>query len=121
MLMWKKEMLPNVVAEWLTFLLRIPDVPGSNLSLRPAIQTKIFVVSGSPSNEIPGKSLSLGHDRFLPMFFQFIIYLSPFHWTLYEIPGKSLSLGHDRFLPMFFQFIIYLSPFHWTLYSLSFF
>jgi hypothetical protein len=44
-------MPPNVVVEWLTLLLRIRKVPGSNLARRPAILTEVF--RGFPQS--PGK------------------------------------------------------------------
>jgi hypothetical protein len=33
---------PNVLVEWVTLLLRFPELPGSNLGLEPAILTEVF-------------------------------------------------------------------------------
>jgi hypothetical protein len=65
----------NAVIEWLTILLRIRGVLGSNLGTcdRKA-WLMFFVVLFSPFRRIPGYStLKLGHDRFQPIPFQFII------------------------------------------------
>jgi hypothetical protein len=37
----------------------------------------------SPSKQMPGQHLKLGHDRFIPYTFQFIIHMSFFNSTLY--------------------------------------
>jgi len=39
----------------------------------------------SGSRQIQGQYLKLRHYRFLPDHFQFIIYLSCFHFTLYSL------------------------------------
>jgi hypothetical protein len=44
----------NVVVEWLTHLLRIRDVPGSNLGTETSYPELNFVVFLSPSRQIPG-------------------------------------------------------------------
>jgi hypothetical protein len=49
---------PSVVFEWLIFLLRIREVPGSNLGPRPAI-LRVFVFFLSPSRRMLGKHLKI--------------------------------------------------------------
>jgi hypothetical protein len=70
---------PNVVFEWLTPLLRIREVPGSNIGSKTIYSdsvSRFFTV-------LPGKcqvsrpTLKLRHVCFLPNTFQFIIHLSP--------------------------------------------
>jgi len=41
--------------------------------------------SSVPPGKFWDSTLKLGHDRFLPNPFQFIIHLSPFHSTLYSL------------------------------------
>jgi hypothetical protein len=70
-----------LVAEWLTFLLCIPEVPGSDVGSEigyPDLGFSWF------SSDPPGKcwysALKLGHERLLPRPFQFIIhFLSTLH------------------------------------------
>jgi hypothetical protein len=52
--------------------------PGNSLSW-----LRLFMVFFSPSRQILGLYLKLGHDHFLIHPFQFIIHLSPIHYTLY--------------------------------------
>jgi hypothetical protein len=61
---WKQKNLCNVVVEWLSFLLRIWEIPVSNL--------------GPETGKYRDRTLQLSHDRFLSNPFQFIIHLSPF-------------------------------------------
>jgi hypothetical protein len=44
----------NVVVEWLTLLLRIREVPFSNLDTETGYSDRLFVVFFSPSRKIPG-------------------------------------------------------------------
>jgi hypothetical protein len=44
----------NVVVKWLTLLLRIREVPFSNLDMETGYSDRLFVVSFSPSRKIPG-------------------------------------------------------------------
>jgi hypothetical protein len=37
-----EQITPNVAAEWLTLLLRIREIPGSELVTRPAVLTTVF-------------------------------------------------------------------------------
>jgi hypothetical protein len=62
------------------------NLGGSSIKSRPGdrLLWVSFVVFLSPSRQIPGYHLRLGHDRFLPNTFQFIIQLSSFHSTLYD-------------------------------------
>jgi hypothetical protein len=62
------------MAEWLTLLLRIWEVPGSNLDPETLCHDRGFrEFSSLPSGEFRASSLKLGHDRFPPYPFQFII------------------------------------------------
>jgi hypothetical protein len=71
---------PNVVVEWLTFLLRTREVPGVNIGLETGYPNWGFSWFASfPPDECWDSTLKLGHDRFLPNPFQFTIQLSPFH------------------------------------------
>jgi hypothetical protein len=45
--------------------------------------------------------LKLGHDRFLPNPFQFIIYLSPFHSTLYIHIYWKTSLNKQQLISVY--------------------
>jgi hypothetical protein len=72
--------LPNFVVEWLTLLVRIREVPGSNLARSRTILIEVF---RSVSKSLQANA-GIGHDRFLPHPFQFIIRLPPFHSTLYS-------------------------------------
>jgi hypothetical protein len=44
----------NVVVEWITLMLRIREVPGSNLGPETGYLHRLFVVFLSPSRQIPG-------------------------------------------------------------------
>jgi hypothetical protein len=68
----------KLVVEWLKILLRIREVPSSNLVPKngytdPGLSWFYSV----PPEECRDSALKLGHDRFLPNSFQFIIHLSP--------------------------------------------
>jgi hypothetical protein len=59
--------LLNVVFEWLTFLLHIREVPGSNLNPETDCpDTSITSFSSVPPSKYRDSALKLGHDRFLP-------------------------------------------------------
>jgi hypothetical protein len=67
-------MSPKVVIEWLTLLFRIPKVPGSNLG--PEIDypdSGFSEFSSAPPGDCLDSTLKLGHDRFLPNSFLFVI------------------------------------------------
>jgi hypothetical protein len=68
----------NVVVESWKLLIRILEVRVQILARRQPDRC-FFVVFLSPTRRIPDSTLKLGHDRFLPNPFQFIIHLSPFH------------------------------------------
>jgi hypothetical protein len=53
----------KVAAEWLALLLRIQGVPGR--SGGQAILTSFSLIFLSPSRQIPGQCLKLGHDHLL--------------------------------------------------------
>jgi hypothetical protein len=82
---------PNVVVERLVLLPRIQEVLSSNHGSR----TDYNEWSLSWYSSVPrGKccdALKLGHGRFLPRPFQFIIYLSPPHSTLHS-PSQWKSI-----------------------------
>jgi hypothetical protein len=86
----------NIMVEWLEFVLHIQI-----LAWKLTIILRFFVVSLSPlgkwkkcrkinqptiqANADIVRYLKLGHDRFLPHPFQFIIHLSAFHLTIYSL------------------------------------
>jgi hypothetical protein len=72
---------PNVVMEWLTPLICIRDIPGSNHGPETGYPDRVFVVFLEPSRQMRHSTLKLGHDHFVPNLSQFIIHLSPFHST----------------------------------------
>jgi hypothetical protein len=77
---------PNVAAEWITLLLCIRDVLGSNLDPETGYHDWGISCFSSVS---PGKcrdsTLKLGCNRFLPHSFQFTIHLPPYYSTLYSL------------------------------------
>jgi hypothetical protein len=76
---------PNLMIKRLTILVRIRDVPGLNLGSETGYPGWGFVVILSSSSEFRDSTSKLGHNRFLTNYFQFIIYLPPFHSTLYNL------------------------------------
>jgi hypothetical protein len=75
---------PNVVAEWLTLLLRIREV--SDLNLGPEtgyLDWGFSWFSSVRPHKCRYSTSKLGHCRFHPHPFQFVIYQSSFHSTLY--------------------------------------
>jgi hypothetical protein len=65
----------NVVVEWLTLRLRIRKVPRSNLGLEiVCLKWRVSWFSLVSPTKCWNSALRLGHDRFLPHPFQFIIY-----------------------------------------------
>jgi hypothetical protein len=65
------------MVEWLALLLRIREVPGSNLS--PVTGYPDLGFCGFPQSlqANAGIDLKLGHDHFLPHPFQFIVHYHP--------------------------------------------
>jgi hypothetical protein len=47
-------MLINVKVEWITFVLRILEIQGSNLGRKTVYPDRFFVISPNPSNQIKG-------------------------------------------------------------------
>jgi hypothetical protein len=86
-------MLPNAVVEWLTRLLRILEVPDSNIGPKNRLFWWGFVVLLSPSKQMPGEYLKLGHYRFIPHYFQFFIHLSSPHPTWCNLNSEKASLN----------------------------
>jgi hypothetical protein len=77
---------PNVVVEWLVFLLRIWEVPGLNLGPETSYSDRGLVcVFSVPPGEYWNSSLELYNDRFLPIFFPAHPSLSPYHSRLYSL------------------------------------
>jgi hypothetical protein len=71
--------LPNVVVEWLTPLLRIREVPGSNPGTETGYPDEGFSwLSSVPPGKFQDSNFKLVHDRFLPHPLQFIIHISSF-------------------------------------------
>jgi hypothetical protein len=84
--LWLIALPPNVVVEWLALLLRIREVPRSNLGPETGYPNWGFSwFSSVPPGECRDRSLKLSHDRFLPNPFQFIIQLPHFHLTLFSL------------------------------------
>jgi hypothetical protein len=79
----------NVVVEWLTLLLRIREVQGSNLVPETVYHDRVSWLSSVPPGKFQEFSLKLGYDRFLPNPFQFIIHLSAFQSTLHSLGYKK--------------------------------
>jgi hypothetical protein len=83
------------MVEWLTTLLCIREVPGSNLGEETDYPDSSWFSSVLPE-ECRDSALKLGHDRFLPNPFQFFIHLSPYQSTLYSrmlgLHGDSLDI-----------------------------
>jgi hypothetical protein len=48
------KVIRNVVIEWVTTLLLIREVPGSNLGPATGFPDRVFVLLLSPSRQIPG-------------------------------------------------------------------
>jgi hypothetical protein len=75
--------ISNVVVERSTHLLRIREVQLSNLVPETGYPDLGFSwFSSVPPGKCWDSSLKLGHGRLVLNLFQFIIHLSPFHWTL---------------------------------------
>jgi hypothetical protein len=70
------------VVEYLTLLLRIREVPGSNLDPETGCPDRDYMVFSVPPGKFRKRTSKLGHDHFLPHPFQFIIYLSSLHSAL---------------------------------------
>jgi hypothetical protein len=70
---------PDVVLEWLTLLLRFWEVLSSNLGPETGYPDCFFFHGFSSPSRCRDNTLKLGHDRFLPNPFQFIIQLSPYN------------------------------------------
>jgi hypothetical protein len=73
----------NIVVQWLTPLLLIWKSWVQISARRPAIPTDVFRVFPQSLQANAGYYLKLGHVRFLPHPFPFIIHLSFFNSTLY--------------------------------------
>jgi hypothetical protein len=62
-----RAILPNVVVEWLTLILRIREGPGSILGPATGYPNSRFSwFSSVPPGELLDSTLKLGLDRFLP-------------------------------------------------------
>jgi hypothetical protein len=62
----------SLIAEILTLLLYIQEVPGSNLEPETGYP-ELFLVFPSHFRQMPGWHLKLGHDRFLPIHYSLFI------------------------------------------------
>jgi hypothetical protein len=60
--------------KWLAFLLRTWEFSGSKFGPETGYPDRDFVCFLSPSGEIKENRLKLGHDRFLPHPFQFVVH-----------------------------------------------
>jgi hypothetical protein len=93
--------LLNIVVEWLTLLLCIQEVLGSNLGPETGYPDCGFSwFSSVLTGKLWDSTLKLGHDPFLPHPFQFIIHLSPLHSTLYNLSVQTSSKAHPVSYPM---------------------
>jgi hypothetical protein len=77
---------PNIVVEWLTPLLRIREVLGSNVGPETGYPDWAcsWFYSFSPGEWRPS-ILKWGHDLYIGNPFYFIIHLSPFHLRVYNL------------------------------------
>jgi hypothetical protein len=73
---------PNSEVEWLTLLLCIREVPGSNLG--PETGYPLWF-SSVPPGECHDSSWKLNCDGLLSNPFQFNVHLSPYHWTIFSL------------------------------------
>jgi hypothetical protein len=87
------------VVEWLTLLLHIREFPASNIGPQTSYPDYECYpwFSSVPPGKCRGRTLQLGHDRFLLHPFQFI-HLSPFHSSLsslscYESGVNNLQIN----------------------------
>jgi hypothetical protein len=79
--------ISNVLLEWLTPLLRIREVVGSNLG--PEVLTEVSVVFLSPSRHTPGQYLKLGHDRFFHILFISSLFITISFGSVYYVTEKT--------------------------------
>jgi hypothetical protein len=83
-------MTSKVVVESLTLLIRIRNVPGSNLGPETGYTNCGFSwISSVPPVKYKDSTLKLGHERLLPHLLQFIIHLSTFHSTLHSLSYRQ--------------------------------
>jgi hypothetical protein len=78
----------NIVVEWLTLLLRIWEVPGSNIGPVTGYHVRFSWFSSVQENSGIIDYLKIGHDSFLQSPFQFLIHVSPFHSKLLFLVTK---------------------------------
>jgi hypothetical protein len=71
--------------EWLTFLLPIRAVQGSNLGTETGYRYYCFRFILGPPGECRDRNLKSDDDSFLPHPFQFIIHPSFLHSTIYSV------------------------------------
>jgi hypothetical protein len=64
-LSWRNIILPKYSVEWLTLLIRIREVTGSNLGPEIDYPDRFFVISSVPPGKCRDSALKFGHDRFL--------------------------------------------------------
>jgi hypothetical protein len=74
--------------------------PGDRLSW-----LRVFVVFLSPSRPTRESALKLGHDRFLPKPFQYVIHLLPLQSTLYSLSFRKKKALLSEKLPIFSSFL----------------
>jgi hypothetical protein len=91
---------PSVVAEWLELMFRIREVPGSNLGSEtgyPVCDFSWFL--SVPPGKFWDKTLKVGHSRFLPHPFQFIVHLPPLYWyyIVWVTEKESLNIQQTNY------------------------
>jgi hypothetical protein len=79
-----------------TLYICILDVLGSNLGRSTGYSERISRYFPQSLQTNAGIVTRLGHDRFLPNPFQFIIHLSPSHPTLNTIDTEKTSLNYPQ-------------------------
>jgi hypothetical protein len=78
-------LLPNVVVEWLTLMLRILEVLCSHLGSETGYPDRGFCGFPQSLQQMLGFCLKLGQDHFFLRPFEFIIHLLTFHLTIHNL------------------------------------
>jgi hypothetical protein len=91
------------VLEWLTLLLRIREVPGLNIDPETGYPECFRLFYSVPPGDCRDSTLQLGHDRFLPHTFKFIITYHPFIRLFIVWVTKKASLNKLQITTKFFR------------------
>jgi hypothetical protein len=79
----------NVVVEWLTLLVCIREVSGSNISPETGYRDCFSWFSSVPAGKCRDSTIKLGNGPFLSHPFQFILHLWSFHSTLHSLRQRK--------------------------------